>query len=111
MNLKYEIEDHPEYFPSGTFRVGTILATFEELVAKFGEPVWTRYTRDDLPDSYCNWYILIEDLDEDTFHPVAIYDWCLDDRHPRDNGHWHVGGKSVRDFTLLMHILHGDKEA
>ena len=90
----------------GTHKVGSLTIRFDELVAKFGEPNWTKYTRDDLPKTYCEWNIEISDEDEDEISVVAIYDWKLpDDAHPRDNTTWNVGGRNFRDLDRLMKIL------
>lgn len=91
---------------TGTFKVGTLTIAFEDLVKKFGDPIWTVYTRDEEPDTYCEWNISIYDKDEDEYSEVAIYDWRLPENlHPRQNTQWNVGGRGFKDLARLMKAL------
>lgn len=91
---------------TGTHKVGSITITFDELVKKFGQPIWTNYTREEEPDTYCEWHVSIHDEDEDEYSEVAVYDWRLpSDLHPRQNTQWNVGARGFKDLSRLMKVL------
>jgi hypothetical protein len=79
---------------NGTSLKGYITATYEELVAVFGQP--THGPDDREGDKVtCEWQLLFED---GTY--ATIYDWKTD-YTPMGAYEWHIGGKS---FASVLRV-------
>jgi len=87
---------------NGTSLQGYVEATYSELVAVFGAP---SYGPDDADSDKvtCAWELELEDGTIAT-----IYDW-KEERTPRDNHRWHIGGYSKAAETLITLIFREQK--
>lgn len=93
----------------GTRRIGSVNVSYHKLVELFGEPKWTKYTRREIPDIYCEWVVdfVTFDDDGDTDHVIAtIYDWRID-ADPMENTNWTVGGKDYQADSNVMLVIQG----
>jgi hypothetical protein len=79
---------------NGTCLKGYLAATYDELVAVFGEPTCGPDDREN-DKVTCEWQLLFED---GTY--ATIYDWKTD-HTPMRFYDWHIGGKS---FAAVLHI-------
>jgi hypothetical protein len=82
---------------SGTSRQGLVDATYEQLVAAFGEPIYGPDLDGDKVT--CEWVITFSDK-----KVATIYDW-KNDGTPRELYAWHVGGNSPQVVDYVRYAL------
>ena len=75
----------------GTFLVGYVETTFNELVKTFGEP---HYGESDDGKITAEWGL---EFDDGTI--ATIYDW-KEEGTPLDKYHWHIGGRT--DYAVVF---------
>lgn len=80
----------------GTFLVGKVSTTYDQLVATFGEPT-VRY--DDSEKITVEWQLVFDDATIAT-----VYDW-KESETPLGLHDWHVGGKSSHSARLVADAL------
>ena len=87
---------------NGTSLQGYVEATYSELVAVFGAP---SYGPDDEDSDKvtCAW-----ELELENGIVATIYDW-KEERTPRDNHRWHIGGYNPVAATLITSIFRDHK--
>ena len=90
----------------GTSLKGTVTATFDQLVEKFGYP---NILNDKTPQSdkvWWEWCIEFNDVDGWS-HVATIYDWKEIGPSAARTGEyrWHVGGKSINSLWCVMEAL------
>lgn len=96
---------------SGTHLQGHIVATYDELVEKFGEPVYKGEEAGGFDKVWTEWAIEFENSDGDSVI-ATIYDWKEDSPYASRVGkyNWHIGGNeyeavsAVYDYANLKEV-------
>lgn len=96
---------------SGTHLQGHIVATYDELVEKFGEPVYKGEEAGGFDKVWTEWAIEFENSDGDSVI-ATIYDWKESSPFTSRTGayNWHVGGMSWEATDAINSVLN-NKEA
>lgn len=81
----------------GTSCVGRVPTTYDEIVAKFGEPA---IHENHLDAGACEWLILFED---GTFS--RIYPHRFAEAPPKSPYYWHVGGNKLSSLAFVAEVL------
>jgi len=108
MNNTTNIENSQSIKTSGSSYVGTIEATYEELIEAFGEPTYKEPSGDGKVSTEWN----LEFEHEDAKYVVAtIYDWKMYDNgtacRSGEKFEWHVGGFEYEALELVEEELAG----
>jgi len=92
--MKYTITD-TEINPTGTSLQGYITTTYDNLVEKFGEPVY-KAERDGFSDKVWTEFQLEFEDEEGYIIKATIYDWKEEGPGTARNGEyrWHIGGNT-----------------
>ena len=101
--MKHELTD---FGAVGTSLKGTITATFDQLVEKFGYP---NILNDKTPQADKVWWEWCIDFTDDDgwSHVATIYDWKEIGPSSARTGEyrWHVGGKTMDSLWCVMEAL------
>ena len=102
MNNIYSIENSKSIKTSGSSLVGTIEATYEELIRAFGEPTYKEPSGDGKVST--EWKLEFERSDV-KYVVATIYDWKMYDNgtacRSGEKFEWHVGGFDYKALELV----------
>ena len=108
MNNIYDIENSKSIKTSGSSLVGTIEATYEELIRAFGEPTYKEPSGDGKVST--EWVLEFEHQDG-KYVVATIYDWKMYDNgkacRSGEKFKWHVGGFNYEALELVEEELDG----
>ena len=101
--MKHELTDIGAV---GTSLKGSVTATFDQLVEKFGYPNMQNDTTPQSDKVWWEWCIDFQSADGDSYI-ATIYDWKEIGPSSARTGEyrWHVGGKSINSLWCVMEAL------
>ena len=106
MNNITNIENQQSIKTSGSSLVGTIEATYEELIEAFGEPTYKEPSGDGKVST--EWVLEFEHQDG-KYVVATIYDWKMYDNgtacRSGEKFEWHVGGFNYEALELVEEEL------